>query len=56
MYEIISLTETTVYMKGVINMSTDALDLGGDDMGILDLLGSDFQLPINMDLYLELVD
>ena len=55
-YEIISLTETTVYMKGVINMSTDALDLGGDDMGILDLLGSDFELPINMDLYLELVD
>ena len=55
-YEIISLTETTVYMKGVINMSTDALDLGGDDMGILELLGSDFELPINMDLYLELVD
>ena len=52
-YEIISLTETTVYMKGVINMSTDALDLGGDDMGILELLGSDFELPINIDLYLE---
>ena len=55
-YEIISLTENTVYMKGVINLSTDALDLGGDDMGILDLLGSGFELPINMDLYLELVD
>ena len=55
-YEIISLTETTVYMQGVINMSTDALDLGGDDMGILDLLGSDFELPINMDLYLERIN
>jgi len=51
-YDIISLTDNTVYMKGVINLSTDALDLGGD-MGILELLGSDFELPISIDLYLE---
>ena len=51
-YDIISLTENTVYMKGVINLSTDAFDLGGD-MGILELLGSDFELPISIDLYLE---
>ena len=54
-YEIISLTENTVYLKGVINLSTDALDIGGDDMGILELLGSDFELPISIDLYLERV-
>ena len=53
-YDIISLTENTIYMKGVINLSTDALDLGGD-MGILELLGSDFELPISIDLYLERV-
>ena len=53
-YEIISLTENTIYMKGIINLSTDALDLGGD-MGILELLGSDFELPISIDLYLERV-
>jgi len=55
-YEIISQTESTVYMKGIINMSTDAIDLGEGDMGILDLLGSDFELPISMDLYLERVN
>lgn len=54
-YDIISLTENTIYMKGVINLSTEALDLGGD-MGILELLGSDFELPISIDLYLERVN
>ena len=54
-YQIIDLTENTVYMKGVINISSDALDLGGGDMGILELLGSDFELPISIDLYLERV-
>ena len=54
-YDIISLTDNTVYMKGVINLSTDALDLGGD-MGILELLGSDFELPISLDIYLERVN
>ena len=51
-YEVISLTDNTAYLKGVIYMSTDAFDLGGD-MGILELLGSDFELPISIDLYLE---
>ena len=54
-YDIISLTENTVYMKGVINLSADALDLGGD-VGILELLGSDFELPISIDLYLERIN
>ena len=54
-YDIISLTENTVYMKGVINLSADALDLGGD-VGILELLGSDFELPISIDIYLERIN
>ena len=54
-YDIISLTDNTVYMKGVINLSTDELDLGGD-ISILELLGSDFELPISIDLYLERVN
>ena len=55
-YDIISLTENTVYMKGVINLSTDALDFPLEASAILDLLGSDFQLPINMDLQLERIN
>ena len=39
----------------VENGSAHALDLGGD-VGILELLGSDFELPISIDLYLERIN
>ena len=52
-YEVLSLTENTVYMKGVLYLSTDAFDFPSEASGILNLLGSDFELPISIDLYLE---
>ena len=52
-YEVISLTENSVYLKGVLYMSLDALDFPEEATVILDLLGADFQLPISMDLHLE---
>ena len=55
-YDVISLTETSAYMQGVIYMSLDAFDFPSEATEIINLLGSDFELPINMDLYLELVD
>ena len=55
-YEVISLTENTAFIKGVLYMSLDALDFPSEASAILDLLGSDFELPINMDLQLERIN
>lgn len=55
-YDVISLTENTAYIKGVLYMSLDAFDFPVEASAILDLLGSDFELPINMDLQLERVN
>lgn len=55
-YEVISLTENSVYLKGALYMSLDALDFPAEASVILDLLGADYQLPINMDLHLERVN
>ena len=55
-YEVVSLTENTAYLKGVLYMSLDAFDFPSEASAILDLLGSDFELPINMDLQLERIN
>ena len=55
-YEVISLTENTVYLKGVLYMSLDALDFPAEASVVLDLLGADYELPINMDLHLERIN
>ena len=55
-YEVVSLTENTAYLKGALYMSLDAFDFPLEASAILDLLGSDFELPINMDLQLERIN
>ena len=55
-YEVVSITENTAYLKGVLYMSLDAFDFPSEASAILDLLGSDFELPINMDLQLERIN
>lgn len=55
-YEVVSLSENTAYLKGVLYMSLDAFDFPSEASAILDLLGSDFELPINMDLQLERIN
>lgn len=55
-YEVVSLTENTAYLKGALYMSLDAFDFPLEASAILDFLGSDFQLPINMDLQLERIN
>ena len=55
-YEVVSLTDDTAYLKGALYMSLDAFDFPLEASAILDLLGSDFQLPINMDLQLERIN
>ena len=55
-YEVLSLSENTAYLKGVLYMSLDAFDFPSEASAILDLLGSDFELPINMDLQLERIN
>ena len=51
-YEVNQFIRLYFYLKGVINCLLDAFDFPWH-MGILELLGSDFELPISMDLYLE---
>ena len=55
-YEVISLTENSAYLRGVLYMSLDALDFPAEASVVLDLLGADYELPINLDFQLERVN
>ena len=55
-YDVISITENTAYLKGVLYMSLDALDFPAEASVVLDLLGADYELPINLDLQLDRVN
>lgn len=55
-YEVISISENTIYIKGVLNFSLDSFDFPAEASAILGLLGSDYELPISMDLQLDRVN
>ena len=45
-----------MYIKGVLNFSLDSFDFPAEASAILGLLGSDYELPISMDLQLDRVN
>ena len=55
-YEVMSITENSAYLKGLLNLPIDVFDLPIEASQIINLLGEDYEFPINMDLQLDRVN